>query len=41
MEFTEHEISLILKGLASLPHRESHALIVRIINEIAKKEAGE
>lgn len=40
MEFTEHEISIILKGLAKLPHEESHALICRIVNEQAREKVG-
>lgn len=41
MEFTEHEISIILKGLSKLPHEESQALIVRIVNEQARKKVGQ
>lgn len=41
MTFTEHEISIILKGLAKLPYEESSALINRIVNDQANQKIRE
>lgn len=38
LELEDHEIAIILKALAELPHKESAALIRKIVHEDARQK---
>ena len=38
LDLEPHEVTIILKALAELPHKESAALIHKIVNEDAKEK---
>jgi hypothetical protein len=38
LELEDHEIAIILKALAELPHKEAAALIKKIVHEDARQK---